>query len=235
MHKWLIYKTTCLENNKIYIGQHKTTIIEDGYLGSGKLLKRALDKYGKCMFKRDILFIVDNIEDANRLEEQMIESHDSTDREIGYNITKHAWGGQPITEESRKKISEKMTGRKLSEETKEKMRKPKTYEITKEHKENMSKSRKGKSWYHNPETNEAKTFHLDDIPENWVKGRGSNYKNRSRTHSEEEKKRRSEVMKDRYKDPLEKQMQSERAKGSTHSDETKKKISESLKKKLRSS
>ena len=46
----IIYKTTCLINNKIYIGQHCTDA-EDGYLGSGDLIKKAILKYGKHNFK----------------------------------------------------------------------------------------------------------------------------------------------------------------------------------------
>ena len=47
MKKWIIYKTTCITNNKIYIGQHKTDNINDGYIGSGKLISSAIKKYGK--------------------------------------------------------------------------------------------------------------------------------------------------------------------------------------------
>lgn len=41
----IIYKTTNLINGKIYIGQHYTSA-DDGYLGSGKILNLAIDKYG---------------------------------------------------------------------------------------------------------------------------------------------------------------------------------------------
>ena len=55
-----IYKTTNLLNGKYYIGMHSTFNLEDGYMGSGKRLKRSLNKYGKENHKVEILEFVDN-------------------------------------------------------------------------------------------------------------------------------------------------------------------------------
>jgi len=49
MH-YIVYKTTNLINKKIYIGIHSTENINDGYLGSGTALKRAIAKHGKENF-----------------------------------------------------------------------------------------------------------------------------------------------------------------------------------------
>lgn len=53
--KHTIYKTTNLINGKIYIGYHKSTGKHDSYLGSGKVLKLAIKKYGAENFKKEIL------------------------------------------------------------------------------------------------------------------------------------------------------------------------------------
>jgi hypothetical protein len=52
---YLLYKTTNLINGKTYIGIHQTKNINDGYLGSGLYFLRAVKKYGKENFKREIL------------------------------------------------------------------------------------------------------------------------------------------------------------------------------------
>jgi hypothetical protein len=53
---FLIYKTTNKLNGKFYIGAHKTKRKNDTYLGSGVALNRAVIKYGKQNFEREILF-----------------------------------------------------------------------------------------------------------------------------------------------------------------------------------
>jgi hypothetical protein len=50
-----IYKTTNLKNGKFYVGMHSTDNLNDGYLGSGVRLRRAIRKYGKDNFKIEIL------------------------------------------------------------------------------------------------------------------------------------------------------------------------------------
>lgn len=51
----ILYKTINCVNNNIYIGVHSTSNLNDGYLGSGKIIQLAISKYGKNNFKREII------------------------------------------------------------------------------------------------------------------------------------------------------------------------------------
>lgn len=42
-----IYKTTCVITGRWYIGMHSAYELNDGYMGSGIVLRRSLRKYGK--------------------------------------------------------------------------------------------------------------------------------------------------------------------------------------------
>lgn len=117
----IIYKTTCLINNKIYIGQHCTDA-EDGYLGSGDLIKKAILKYGKHNFKREILEECDCII-INEREIYWIDKLNSRDKNIGYNL---AIGGDkplqhPFSQEHKQKLSLARRGKCLSEITKQRI------------------------------------------------------------------------------------------------------------------
>ena len=67
-----IYKTTCIKNEKYYIGMHSTDNLEDGYMGSGKRLRRSLNKYGKENFKFEILEFLPDRETLKERERELI-------------------------------------------------------------------------------------------------------------------------------------------------------------------
>ena len=89
---YYIYKITNLINGKIYIGKHSQKIQnKDSYFGSGVLLNKAIVKYGKENFKKEII--------------EMCEKDNINDKEIywinkfnsftpnGYNLAKGGNGG----------------------------------------------------------------------------------------------------------------------------------------------
>lgn len=99
----LVYKTTNLINGKIYIGVHSTNKIEDGYLGSGRIFRRALKKYGEANFKREILFDFPSVEKAYDKERELV-TKDFIERKDNYNFRTGGEGGL-VSEETRKRQS----------------------------------------------------------------------------------------------------------------------------------
>lgn len=89
MHYYM-YKITNNINGKIYIGIHSTTNIDDGYMGSGVLLNKAIKKYGIEHFTKTILETFNDIQ-TMKIRELEIVNHDFVKREDTYNI---AIGGQ---------------------------------------------------------------------------------------------------------------------------------------------
>ncbi len=90
---YLIYKITNLINGKIYIGKHQTTNINDDYMGSGILLKRAQNLYGKNNFVKEVLYECSSQKELNEKEIEYIKKYKATNRNIGYNISKGGDGG----------------------------------------------------------------------------------------------------------------------------------------------
>lgn len=85
----VIYKTINLINGKYYVGKDEKNNPE--YLGSGLLLNKAIKKYGKENFKKEILEICVNRKELNEREIYWIENLDATKK--GYNIALGGSGG----------------------------------------------------------------------------------------------------------------------------------------------
>jgi len=116
---YIIYQTTNRINGKTYIGQHKCHSLDDGYLGSGHNLNRAIEKYGEANFKREVLFTYDNFEDMNNKEIELV-NEEFVALDSNYNLQTGGSNGRH-SEETRAKISEALKGKKKSEETRRKM------------------------------------------------------------------------------------------------------------------
>ena len=133
---YLIYKTINDLNGMYYIGKHATDNINDSYLGSGVYLVRAIEKYGKEHFHREILFDFSTEEEMDAKERELVDENLVKDK-MCYNLMLGGEGGDTWSgtgrhhsEETRKKLSEHTKMQWTSEETRKKFRESvrKTYE-----------------------------------------------------------------------------------------------------------
>ena len=69
---YYLYQITNLVNNKIYVGIHKTNDMSDGYMGSGKVIKRAIEKHGIDNFQKVILETFENSEAMYACEKEIV-------------------------------------------------------------------------------------------------------------------------------------------------------------------
>jgi hypothetical protein len=95
-----IYKTTNLKNGKFYVGMHSTNNLNDGYLGSGKRLKRSIKKYGKENFKIEYLEFFDSRELLVEREKQLV-NDDLLKDDTCMNLMNGGGGGFISTENQR--------------------------------------------------------------------------------------------------------------------------------------
>lgn len=140
-----VYKTTNNVNGKIYIGQKKSKIyLQENYLGSGKLIRKSINKYGVDNFSNELLCWCLSKEELDFAEKYYISLYNSTDSSIGYNISDGAQGGN-LGDKVNAKISKSLIGHTVSKETKLKIsEKNKGRKLTSDQRKKISKANKGR-------------------------------------------------------------------------------------------
>ena len=87
------YRIDNLINGKYYIGKHSSESLDDGYMGSGTLIKAAIVKHGIENFKKTILKTFSTSEEAFEHEAQIVTMTEVKDP-MCYNIQPGGKGGQ---------------------------------------------------------------------------------------------------------------------------------------------
>lgn len=104
-----LYQVTNLLNGKYYIGVHCDSA-NTRYMGSGISIKRAIKKYGKENFKKDILVEHEDKNFIYQLETAVV-NQEFVDREDNYNIHPGGHGGSgPCSPETRQRIGARAKG-----------------------------------------------------------------------------------------------------------------------------
>lgn len=101
----IVYKITNLINNKIYIGVHRTDNIDDGYMGSGNMIKRAITKYGKDNFVKEIIADYSTYFEALEHEKQLV-TVSFINEDSNYNIREGGYGNCKWSEAAIKNLSD---------------------------------------------------------------------------------------------------------------------------------
>lgn len=96
-----IYKITNIKNSKIYVG--KDTHDDPNYFGSGLLITRAIKKYGKDKFKKEILESCTTLAELDKQELYWIQTLNCLNPN-GYNILLGSVGGDTFTNNPNKEI-----------------------------------------------------------------------------------------------------------------------------------
>lgn len=97
----IVYCTTNIITGNKYIGKDAKN--NPNYLGSGKIFKSALSKYGRSNFTKEILAYAKDLKDLSELEIYYINYYNADKSELFYNITKGGEGGYIYPQDDKKK------------------------------------------------------------------------------------------------------------------------------------
>lgn len=88
-----IYCTTNKINGKKYIGRHEASEFEpEKYIGSGTLLIRAINKYGRENFSCELIEACETVQSLADREKYWIEFYDATNNPMYYNLSEGGLG-----------------------------------------------------------------------------------------------------------------------------------------------
>lgn len=104
---YTLYKTTNNINNKFYIGVHNAFVADDDYLGSGVALKKAIIKYGRENFSKEIIQVFSDRNQAYNME-KLIVDYEFVQRKDTYNLN---IGGTGFEEKDKEKIISKISAK----------------------------------------------------------------------------------------------------------------------------
>lgn len=89
---YYLYEIKNIVNGKIYVGVHKTKNLNDGYMGSGKVIKYAIKKYGIEYFVKTITEFFDNAAMMYSREREIV-TEEFLSRDDVYNLARGGGGG----------------------------------------------------------------------------------------------------------------------------------------------
>lgn len=112
---YTVYKITNQVDGKIYIGSHKTKDLNDSYMGSGKYLKYAQEKYGIDKFTKEILFVFECAEEMYAKEAELV-TEEFLATENTYNLKIGGFGGfDHINSDDSKRIQKNKKAAKVTQ------------------------------------------------------------------------------------------------------------------------
>lgn len=89
---YTIYRVTHEESGKTYIGKHQTLDPNDGYLGSGQMIRRAVKKHGLSAFRKEVLHVFETESEMNAKEIELV-TEEFCARDDTYNLCPGGQGG----------------------------------------------------------------------------------------------------------------------------------------------
>jgi hypothetical protein len=122
---------------------HQTKKLDDGYMGSGKLIRAAIKKHGIENFTKEILYVFDNEEDMKNKEKDLVVLN-----EMSYNLCEGGKGGFGYLNRTGKNVSEnqKLISKILCKELNKKITKEQRQENGRKNQKQITKKYPNGTW-----------------------------------------------------------------------------------------